>query len=279
MKNLINFLIKYSVFFLFLVLQSISLILIFQNRNYQKSVFLSSSNSFVSELYQVTSSVTSFFQLKSENQKLADENVSLSNELIVLQAQLMAYKEQVDSSRIVIAPEMECNFVSAKVISNSTNKIQNYITINKGLQDSIYPDMGVVSSEGVVGIVKTVSNRFATVIPMLNPMLPISSKFKRTNYTGVLLWEGHDYRYARLTDIPRHVDVQVGDTIVTSGLTKNFPEGFLVGVVDSYLLDDSSPYFDIQIKLAVNYRTLSHVKVIQYSNSLEQKNLEKATQN
>jgi rod shape-determining protein MreC len=276
MRNLINFLIKYSIVFLFLTLQIISLGLIFQNRAYQRSVFLSSTNSVAAGLFQVTTSVTEFLKLKSANQELADENTQLRNELTVLQAKLMVVEDTINDFRV--PPEMEYDFVSAKVISNSTNKIQNYITINKGALDGIQPDMGVISSEGVVGVVKTVSNRFATVIPVLNPMLQLSSKFKRTNYYGPLLWKGEDYRYAQLDDIARHVDVQKGDTIVTSGLTKTFPEGFFVGMVDGYLLGESSAYFDIKVKLAVNFKTLSYVKVIRYLNYSEQKELEENIQ-
>ena len=276
MRNLINFLIKYSVVFLFLILQTISLGLIFQNQAYQRSVFLSSTNSVVAGLFQATTSVTDFLKLKSANQELANENTWLRNELTVLQARLMVVEDRINDFRV--PPEMEYDFVLAKVISNSTNKIQNYITINKGAIDGIQPDMGVISSEGVVGVVKTVSNRFATIIPVLSPMLQLNSKFKHTNYYGPLLWKGEDYRYAQLGDIARHVDVNMGDTIVTSGLTKTFPEGFLVGVVDDYSLGDSSPSFDIKVKLAVNFKTLSYVKVIRYLNYSEQKELEENTQ-
>ena len=276
MRNLINFLIKYSVIFLFLILQTISLMLMIQNRAYQKSVFLSSSNSVVSELFQITGSITDFFSLNRINRNLAQENTLLKNELNALQAKLTAIGDTVGG--LYTSPEMDCEFVSAKVISKSTNKIQNYITINKGARDGIQPDMGVVCSEGVVGIVKTVSERFATVIPVINPMLQISSKFKRTNYSGPLLWNGEDYRYASLEDIARHVDVQTGDTIVTSGLTKAFPEGIPVGFVNEYSLDRSNSYFDINVKLAVNFRVLSYVQVIRYLNYSEQKELEENTQ-
>ena len=275
MRNLINFLIRYSIVFLFLLLQTISFILIVQNREYQKSVLLSSSNSFVSALFQITSSVADFFSLNSVNQRLADENTLLKNELAALSAKFAAVEE---NTTYRIPPELECEYVSAKVISNSTNKIQNYITINKGSLDGIQPDMGVVSGDGVVGIVKTVSNRFATIIPVLNPMLRISSKFERTNYNGVLLWEGNDYRYALLGDIARHVDVQNGDTIITSGLTTAFPESIMIGVVEDFSLGESSPYFDIKVKLAVNFRVLSYVQVIRYLNYSDQKEIEEETQ-
>ncbi len=279
MRNLINFLIKYSVVFLFVFLQVVSVVLIVQNRGYQRSVFLSSSNSAVSSLLQLSNSVTEFFGLGYVNKELAEENTLLKNEVSNLQAQLFSFEEaayRTDSSSI--APDLNYEYISAKVIANSTNKVQNYITINKGAKDGIGPDMGVVNKDGVVGIIKTVSENFATVIPILNPMLQVSAKFKRTNYNGPLLWKGGDYRHASLEDIARHVEVQQGDTIVTSGLTTVFPDGVMIGVIDEYSLDDSSPYFDIRVELAVNFRTLSYVNVIHYFNYSEQKELEKTTQ-
>ena len=139
MRNLINFLIKYSIVFLFLILQTISLGMIFQNRTYQRSIFLSSTNSVAAGMFQITTSVTDFLKLKSANQELANENTQLRNELTALQAKLTVIEDTINDFRV--PPEMECEFVSAKVISNSTNKIQNYITINKGALDGIQPDI------------------------------------------------------------------------------------------------------------------------------------------
>jgi rod shape-determining protein MreC len=135
--------------------------------------------------------------------------------------------------------------------------------------------MGVVSEEGVVGIVKTVSKNFSVVIPILNPKIEISCKFKRNNYSGGLLWSGEDYRFANLTDIARHVELALGDTLITSGLTNTFPEGVPVGYIEDFKIKESDAYYKIKVKLAVNFRTLSHVKVINYLNYKEQKNLEK----
>jgi rod shape-determining protein MreC len=173
---------------------------------------------------------------------------------------------------------MEYEFISAKVINSSTNKLQNYITLNKGAIDGLKQDMGVVSDEGVVGIIKTVSNRFAVVIPILNPKIQISCKFKRNNYTGGLLWGGEDYRYANLTDIARHVELSLGDTLITSGLTSTFPEGIPVGNIEDFNIKESDAYYKIKVKLAVNFRTLSHVKVINYLNYQEQKGIEKKSE-
>lgn len=276
MKNLISFLIQYSVVFLFLILEIISLTLIVRNQDYQKSVFLSSSNSVVSTIYGWNNSVIEFFKLSAANDNLSEENTALKNQIIKLQNKMATLQpETSDSVHFLIPPEMEYEFISSKVINSSTNKLQNYITLNKGALDGIKIDMGVVSDEGVVGIVKTVSSRFSVVIPILNPKINISCKFKRSKYTGPLVWSGEDYRYANLTDIARHVELALGDTLISSGLTSTFPEGIPVGIIEDFKIKESDAYFNIKVKLAVNFRTLSHVKVINYLNYKEQKDIEK----
>ncbi len=250
--------------------------MIVKNQGYQKSVFLSSSNTMVSGMYEWSNSVVEFFKLRVANDNLSEENTALKNQLIRLENKLATLKPQAkDSIRFRIPPEMEYQFISAKVISCSTNKLQNYITLNKGSRDGIRPDMGVVSDEGVVGIIKTVSEKYSVVIPILNPKIEISCKFKRNNYSGGLLWSGEDYRYANLTDIARHVELSLGDTLITSGLTSTFPEGIPVGNIEDFKIKESDAYYKIKVKLSVNFRTLSHVKVIDYLNYNEQKELKK----
>ena len=249
--------------------------MIVKNHDFQRSIFLSSSNSVVSGMYEWSNSVVEFFKLRAANDNLSEENTALKNQIINLRNKLVSLqKEGKDSLHFMIPPEMEYQFISAKVINSSTNKLQNYITINKGKADGVNIDMGVISDEGVVGIVKNVSNRFAVVIPVLNPKIEISCRFKRNNYSGSLLWSGEDYRYANLTDIARHVELSLGDTLITNGLTSTFPEGIPVGRVEDFNIKESDAYYKIQVKLAVNFRTLSHVKVINYLNYKEQRNLE-----
>lgn len=253
--------------------------MIVKNQGYQKSVFLSSSNSVISGMYEWSNSVVEFFKLRAANENLSEENTALKNQMINLQNKLATLEPRTkDSIHFRIPPEMEYQFIAAKVINCSTNKLLNYITLNKGTVDGIKPDMGVISDEGVVGIVKTVSNRFSVVIPILNPKIEINCKFKRSNYSGGLLWNGEDYRYANLKDIARHVELALGDTLVTSGFTSNFPEGIPVGNIEDFKLKESDVYYNIKVKLAVNFRTLSHVKVINYLNYREQKDLEKKSE-
>lgn len=249
--------------------------MIVKNNGYQQSVFFSSSNTVLATLYKASNSFVEFFYLKSANDGLASENVRLKNQLVKLQNQLDALNIQPsDSQKIYIAPDKEISYIEAKVINNSTNKTLNYITLNKGRRDGIKVDMGVINEEGVVGIISNVSEKFSVVIPVLNPKISFNSKFKKSNYTGLIHWEGPDYRFANLKDIARHVEFSLGDSIVASGYTKSFPEGILIGTVDDFKISESDAYYNIKVKLAVNFRTLTHVKVVDYLNQEEQRNLE-----
>ncbi|MDD2283823.1 MAG: rod shape-determining protein MreC [Paludibacter sp.] len=279
MKKLFAFLIKYSIVILFLFLEMFAFSMIVRNNGYQQSVFFSSSNTLLASLYSVSNSVIEYFYLKSTNEGLASENTALKNQVVELQNQLDALHPYIpDTGNIKISPDKEIRFIQAKVINNSTNKLLNFITLNKGTRDGIKPDMGVINEEGVVGVVSTVSEKFAVVIPVINPKIQINSKFLRNNYSGPVHWEGHNFRYANLNDIARHVVFSLGDTIVTSGYSQSFPEGILVGTVDDFKISDSDAYYYIKVKLGVNFRTLTHVKVIDYLNYQEQQNLEKTMQ-
>ncbi len=164
--------------------------------------------------------------------------------------------------------------LSARVINNSTQKLKNYITLNKGRRDGIKAGMGVIVAQGTVGIVKGVSDKFSVVIPILNPEINISAKFKNSGYIGLLEWDGLNPGYAQLKGIARHINVNRGDSLITSGLTTNFPVGLQVGVVDEFELDENDSYYTIRVKLAVNFKTLSHVTVLENRNAEEQKQLE-----
>lgn len=278
MRKLIAFLIRYSLVILFIGLELLAFGLIVNNNGYQKSVFFSSGNTVMASLFRVSNSVVDFFYLRQANNGLASENTRLKNQLVQLENHLSNFtRNQVEPADITwMEPEKEITFMSAKVIHNSTNKIQNYITLNKGARDGVRVDMGVINEEGVVGIVSKVTNKFSVVIPILNPKLQISTKFIKNNYSGPIVWEGHDYRYAKLNDIARHVKFSLGDSIITSGYSYSFPEGMLIGTVDDFTIHESDAYYEIKIRLAVNFRTLSHVKLINYLNFEEQQFLEQS---
>lgn len=251
--------------------------LISNNKGYQRSVLLSSTNRLTGWMFEKSSEFFDFFKLKDTNAGLALENTELINRVTQLENQLASLTDSsyiADWQKIRISPEREYNYIPAKVIRNTTHLTQNYITLNKGSEQGITPDMGVISDAGVVGIVQTVSKKFSKVIPILNPQAIISAKFKRNNYYGPLAWDGKDYRYAKLNDIARHVKFSLGDTLITSGLVKTYPEGIMIGTIDNFDIKESDAYYNIQVKLAVDFRTLTHVKVINYLNFNEQTELE-----
>lgn len=275
MKKLFAFLIKYSIVFLFLSLEIIAFGMVVKNNDYQQSVFFSSGNTLFGSLYVIGSSVIEYFYLKSTNEGLASENTALKNQIVELQNRLEVSTHQEDHLlKIKVSPDKEIKYIQAKVINNSTNKLLNFITLNKGSREGIKPDMGVINENGIVGVVSNVSDKFAVVIPVINPKIQINSKFLRNNYSGPVHWDGPDYRFANFKDIARHVMFSLGDTIVTSGYSKSFPEGIFVGTVDDFKISDNEAYYHIKVRLGVNFKTLTHVKVINYLNYPEQQNLE-----
>lgn len=277
LKNLIHFLIKYSPLFVFIALEAVAVILISNNKGYQRSIFLTSTNAVAGWVLEKNNKIVEFFKLKEANQNLANENTDLLNRITELENRVASITDSVyisDWKYVPVPPEKQYKYISAKVIRNTTHFTQNYITLNKGADLGIRPDMGVISTNGVVGIVETVSPKFSKVIPILNPLSMISAKFKDSNYYGPLVWDGKDYRYAKLNDIARHVKFSLGDTLVTSGLVKTFPEGIVIGTIDNFTIEESDAYYNIYVKLGVDFRTLTHVKVIDYQNYDEQKELE-----
>ena len=273
MRKLIQFLINQVFFFIFLVLLLFSIALIVNFNNFQKSIYLNSSNAFVGRLHNITSLTTEYFGLREKNENLSEENAALLNRIFFLESQLER-KERIQTDTTPIMPDKDYHFLSAKVINNSTHKGKNYMTLNKGAKDDVKPDMGVISDHGVAGIVSAVSEHFSVVISVLNPIIKFSSKFKKDGTEGYIVWDGADYRYVKMENIPGHVAVAVGDTIVTTGYISGLPANIPVGVVESFEQTNKSPNLDIKVRLFTDFKVLSHVKIINYHHSKEQADLE-----
>ena len=289
MRTLIRFLLTFKTLFLFLFLQAVSLFLIIQYNDFQQNRFLNSSNIVIGQIYQISNAVAEYFKLKTINDNLAAENTELRNKLTVHEKELdLTVKEldftinelnavkqdsnyQIRKSR---APEKEYTFITAKVINASYNKKKNYLTLDKGVNDKIRIKMGVINESGVVGIVSSVSDHFAVVLPILNTSSKISAKIKNQEKIGSLVWDGEDARFALLEDVPQHVTLQRGDTVVTSGYSSIFPEGIGIGTVRDFKKENNKFRF-IQVKLFTNFNQLSYVDVIDYRYAEEQEELEK----
>ncbi len=275
MRNLLNFLMKYNYWFLFLLLEVASFVLLFRFNRYQQSVYLTSANGVAGAIYGVAGSVSSYFHLKTVNADLLERNVWLERKVEVLEK---AFAEQgLDS---VMLHSLE-NLVSAKyevyratVIKNSLNRVDNYLTLDKGSVDSIRPEMGVVDANGVVGIVYKTSPHYSLVISLLNSKSNLSCKISGSGYFGYLHWEGTDAQYAYLRDLPRHAEFSVGDTVVTSGYSAVFPEGVMVGTVDEMTDSHDGLSYRVKVKLATDFGKVTQVCIISRAGQEEQKSLE-----
>lgn len=286
MKTLIKFFVTYGIYFLFAILEIGSLLMVVNYNHFQRSVFLTSCNSFTATIYQYNQQVWSYFELREVNQELASENAYLKQKVFLLDNKLNSVLgDSVRNKKIRLDPEKEYLCYYARVINNSTNKQQNFITINRGYKDGIREDMSVINPRGVVGIITSVSKNFAVVMPILNPKAQISCKIKgKTALTkdtvgvvkdiGSLKWDGVDPLHALMVQVPRHVPIRVGDKIITSGYSDFFPEGILVGEVESFEKASDDNYYDITVRLSVNFKTISYVTVLDYKHREEQEKLE-----
>ncbi len=234
------------------------MLLLVSYNNYQKTEFLNSSNAFTGNIYEKVSSTTDYLALAETNEELNKENTRLKNILGE------SYKMSADSSVFYNDTLYQQQYIyrTAKIINNSVNKQLNYITLNKGSLNGIRSEMAVVTDRGVVGVVKSVSKNFSTAISLLNSRISVSAKIKKNNYFGSLTWDGLDYKSARLYEIPVHVAIQVGDTIVSSGYSSIFPEGLLLGTIQEVLPSSGGNFHEIIVAFSNDFRSISYVKVI-----------------
>ena len=275
MRKLLEFLVGKRHWFLFMVLLAFSLTLIYRNNAYQRNVLFSSANVVAGRLSAVSGEVISYMHLREINKELLERNGQLESQVLDLQDQLDAFMADTVLFKGFAADSTErfpYSFVVAQVVNNSVVHLSNYITVNKGRKDGITPDMGVVSERGVVGIVSTVSDHFSVIIPLLNPKLRLGCKVLGSSYFGSLSWNGHNTRYATLEELPRHVEFQRGDTIVTSGYSAVFPAGLIVGIVEDYEKQHDDNFYALQVRLATDFQALNHVRIIK--NFLQQEQLE-----
>ncbi|MCQ2360103.1 MAG: rod shape-determining protein MreC [Paludibacteraceae bacterium] len=275
MRNLLNFLIKISPLLLFLALETVAVVLMVQRSRYHSYAIISTSNVVSGGLLEASNSVTSYFSLSSVNERLALENSIVRNENEQLKSIITEYEDiisqilPVDSSVIKRDTLQELTHIPAKVIGNTVNKLDNYITLDKGAEDGIKPDMGVICDQGVVGIISTVSKHFSVVLPIINSQSRISCRLDSSRTIGSIVWNGLNPSYASLMEIPRHVFVTKGEKIYTSGFSYIFPEGIPVGVVEEAELKESDSFYKIKVSLSTSFYTLSHVDVISFAEKEE----------
>jgi len=270
MRNLVNFVWKHHFTVLFLLLEVVAFFLLVQNNSFHQSNFLNFSSAVGGNAYFLVDNITDYFQLKEQNEQLNAENAALKS--ASPNSQYGDYEEhffvQDTSGR------MQYLYFGAKVVNSSTNKRNNYLILNQGYSNGIKPEMGVIGPEGVVGIVKEVSANYCSVISVLHSNIKISSLVQKNDYFGILEWPGYDADKARLMDIPWHVDLAKGDTIVTRGSSTIFPKGIMVGYVEDFKKIPGSNFYDTEIRLATNFSNISYVYVVKNMLREEQQELE-----
>ena len=275
MRNLLNFFLKYNYWFLFILLEVISFALLFRFNNYQGSAFFTSSNQVAGMAYEAANNVTGYFHLKSINDDLVQKNMELELQMEHLRKALMELtSDSTGLERMKSDALKGYDIYRANVINNTLTHVDNYITIDKGENDGIRSEMGVINGSGVVGIVYHTSANYSLVIPVLNSKSSISCKIKRSDYFGFLKWDGGSSMYATVKDMPRHSLFSLGDTIVTSGHSAVFPGGIPIGTVEDISDSHDGLSYLLKVKLFTDFGRLNDVRVIAQKGQEEQLELE-----
>ena len=263
MRNLLDFLARHNHWFVFVLLEVISAVLLFKYNSYQGSVWFSSANAVSGRVYEASAAVGQYFSLVTVNRQLTQRNVYLERE-VARMAQEHA-EATADSSYLQRLQNNQTNryrSVPARVVSSSLDRLNNFITIDKGEADGVKKDMGVVCGTGIVGIVYLTSAHYSVVIPVLNSKSNISCSIRGRGYFGYLHWMGGVPDEAYLDDVPRHARFRIGDVIVTSGYSSVFPPGMLVGKVMRVYNSANGLSFRLRIKLTTDFGNLRDVCVI-----------------
>jgi rod shape-determining protein MreC len=277
MRKLLDFIINKGSWGLFILLEIFAFVLIYRDNPYQRTAILSSANVVVGNISSISGNINSYFNLRVINKDLAEKNSHMEMELLKLQDQIdvmkadtIAFKGFAESSE----DSFSYDFVMARVINNSVGYLSNYITIDKGIKDGVTKDMGVVSERGVVGVVVTASENMAVVLPIINSKSILSCQVKGSGY-GFLDWDGTNLQYAKMK-ISRHMNIQEGDTIITSGYSSIFPVGLVVGTISSSERHTDDNFYFLNVRLSTNFQTLSNVRVIRNYRRAEQISLEQS---
>ncbi|WP_224485268.1 rod shape-determining protein MreC [Robertkochia aurantiaca] len=271
MQQIINFLIRNKTFIIFLMLLALSLAFTIQSHSYHRSKFINSANWLSGGVYGTVNNINDYFHLREYNEQLASENRRLRN--------MIFNRETFPSDSLEIDSSIAGKFIfrNASIIKNSYDKQRNYLLIDKGHNDSIRQDMGVVSSDGLVGIIDNTSAGYATVQSVLNTISEINASVKNTNNFGSLQWDGKSANVVQLVDILSSAPIKPGDTIITGGMSSIFPKGILIGRIKDFRPDVSENYYIIDVELFNDMTTLDKVYVIENTDREEISNLEALT--
>ncbi|WP_185853348.1 rod shape-determining protein MreC [Blattabacterium cuenoti] len=258
MREFFSFLLKWRFFIFFFLLECTAIFLSFSNSKLHQYIYDGSSNFMIGKIYETIYKLRSYFLLEIENKKLLNENKKLRNAYIFYKIKKISkdFKEE-DVNYL-----QQYIFTPVKIINNSIHEQENYITINKGSIDGIKPDMGIILSDGIAGIIIKTSPHFSIAISLLNPKIKVNARLKKNKYFGTLSWDGLDHEYVVLYDIPRHSTIHKGDIVETDGKSATFPEGIELGKVFSYKFDEEHANYIIKVKLMANFSTIENAYVV-----------------
>lgn len=276
MQQILNFLIKHNHWFLFILLEGISFVLLFSFNRYQNAAMFTSANEFAGNIYSFMSDVDGYFGLSDENEALVEQNRVLINEIEQLKQELASFKDSTALATNSFAALLkgDYRFSTAHVVNNSLNKVNNFITIDKGKNDGINSEMGVFNDKGVIGIIYKTSGNFSLVMPLLNSKSMLSCRVKGSNSFCTLRWNGEELQYSYLIDLPRYAIFQQGDTVVTSGFSSIFPADIPVGEIERLEDSDDGMFYRARVRLFVDFASIDNLFVVGNDNKLEQDTLE-----
>ncbi|MDO4335073.1 MAG: rod shape-determining protein MreC [Bacteroidales bacterium] len=262
MRNLLNFLIKYSTWFVFTFYVLISCILLVRSSQNHHFLYLSSANAAGELVYGTVSEISEYFNLLSVNRRLQESNAKLQNEVLNLRNELAQYKVLLQDTAASAWNIDRFGYIGASVINNSTRHPRNYFTIDRGSADGVRPGMGVIDQSGIIGIVDITGRHTSRAISVLNQSQRFSAKIKDTPYIGSLAWHGGDPTVAYLEEVPRHARYHLGDTVVSSGFSTTFPEGIDIGTIIGRVKTHDDTFYVLKIRLASNFKALGSVRII-----------------
>ena len=275
MQQIISFLDKNKLFILFLLLEVFAVIFTIQSHSFHKSKFVNSANFLSGGVYNKINNFKEFLYLKKENERLNEENVYLKNLLNLEDKEII----QRDLTVIdTLKYNRKYNYTGAKVINNNYRKNNNYLTINKGANQGLGSDLGVINSKGIVGITKSVSGNYSTVLSILNVNSRINAKLLNSDHYGSLSWDNNDYNIVQLLDLPIQADIYRGDTVVTGGKSTIFPEGIPIGTIKDFKTFNNN-YEYINILLFNDMSSIGQIQVIKNFDKIEIQTLEEKSTN
>lgn len=263
MRNLLDFIRKYSYVFLFLLLEAVSFVMLFRFNSYQGSVWLSSANSAVAAVNKLYADVEAYANLQTANRQLTNENIRLQQEADALREALLDATHDTTATERYVRQRLEgYRLIPATVVSNTRRRTDNYLVIDRGEQDGVKPEMGVVGGGGVVGIVYLTGPHHALVIPVTNRKSSISCRIRGQRYFGYLQWDGQSPLHAYVDDVPRYAKIKKGEYVETSGYSSVFPPGIFVGRISDIGNSPDGQSYKLSVNLGTDFSNLRDVSVV-----------------